>query len=199
MIISRIKFILILTLAAFFTLYRCGSPLTYDEIKEIELSKSDRFDSLIFEISFEMSYEQFFFYCWKMNDMGVFFPNAQGSKVVTTVYDGYHSPVELSFFPKIEATPETPISELKCVLRYKNFSYYDRKYSIESIVKETIKIMENGYGGRKFISVPNGEGIVKNHFVKIDGNREIKIIPRATGDAIDLIFRDLKSIENSLR
>ncbi|MEC7265254.1 MAG: hypothetical protein VXW38_16055, partial [Bacteroidota bacterium] len=152
--------------------------------------------SLFYGVRLGMTYDDFYWYCFNKNLEGVFKPNIEGTAVVLSFTKNFGAPVDLEFFPKVDGK-YTPITKYRGVVRYKNFSFYNKEHHINNLISETIHFFEGGYGGNKFIAMPSKNNLIKYDYVKIDGNRKIFISPAFEGDKIFVEFEDLKPIDQN--
>lgn len=171
----------------------CSHNQSYEDVVKEELSKGVRYDSLFYNIHLGITYDDFTFYCFKNHLDGAFKPNAKGTAVALELTEGFSAPVQLEFFPK-NAQQYEPIKKFTGLVKYKDFSRYDKKYAIENLVKETLQFFEKGYGGREFITIPHENRLLKYNYIKIDGNRKILLKPTFNGDLLLLEIEDLNPI-----
>lgn len=171
----------------------CGTKPSYDEIIKEELAREIRFDSIAYGVELGMTFDDFKWRCLLQNRDGIFKPNATSDAVQITFTDGFEYPVNLEFFPADIQGEHEPIAKYTASLRYEGYSNFNKKMTMENLVKETIGFFENGYEGRKFIAVPNEKDPwIKNNYVKIDGNRKITLTPIYMGGELNVTFEDLK-------
>lgn len=175
-----------------FLLYSsCSEKLSYDEYVSIELSKGVLNDSIVYGVRFGMTFSEFDAYCLAMNKKNFFMPNHNGSAVRMKLDDGFNEPVYFDFFPT--ASVDQNIIELTASMTYQNFSYYDKRYGIDNLVHETNTFFEKGYGGNKFFSIPHENKLLKQKYVKIDGNRKIEVSQNFDGQMVNIVFKNLNT------
>lgn len=175
----------------------CSKEQSYEAIARYELSRNERFDTLIYGIHFGMVYQDFYDYCFQMNQKGIFMPKPDESGVRTVLEGPFNAPVVLEFFPMAQVT-DGPIVKLSATLQYRDFSFYDRRYSIENLAREAMLYFEQEYGGREFIAAPQKDKLIKNYFVKLDGNRRVTLMPSPDGAALKILFEDLSRVLNPM-
>jgi hypothetical protein len=168
----------------------CSEKIKYEDLLSMELAKGIRYDSLIYGIHFGMTNEEFADYCTEMNRKKIFMPNENGSAVSLEIQNGFNLPVNLEFFPRFGNGMK--ITKLGAQLNYRDFSYYNKNYSIENLIIETKKNFEKGYGGNKFLEMPHENNLLKYKYIKIDGNRKIVLSPNFDGQKLNIEFEDLK-------
>ena len=171
----------------------CSEKVKFEELVSVELAKGIRYDSLIYGIHFGMTNEEFGNYCSDMNRKKIFMPNLNGTAVSLELKNGFNSPVYIEFFPRFENGRK--ITKLEAILNYRDFSYYNKNYAIENLVKETKANFEKGYGGNAFFEVPHENSLLKSQYIKIDGNRKIVLSPNFDGQKLNVEFEDLKPAE----
>lgn len=169
----------------------CNKKISYEEYVAIELSKGVRNDSLIYGIHFGMTDEEFKGYCTGMNQKKIFMPNPSGTTVRLEISNGFGTPVYLDFFPVLLGNK--PISKVNASMKYKDFSYYDERHTIENLVREAIAYFEEGYGGNRFFTIPHENKLLKYMYVKIDGNRKMLLKPTFEGQELEIEFEDLSN------
>lgn len=168
----------------------CSRKQSYEEIVKKELAQGVHYDSIIYGVRLGMTYYDFYSYCWEKNQEGIFKPNISGTGVMVILEEGFNSPVVLEFFPQVNHNSEN-IMKYNATIKYKNFSYYNKKHSIENLLNETLQAFEKGYKGNTFFTIPHKNKLLKYNYIKIDGNRKIIIEPTFEGDQLIIKFEDL--------
>lgn len=188
---------IILLLLVLALLSACRYNPSYNEVLEEELASNVRHDSIIYGVKLGMTYDDFHFYCWNQHLEGVFMPGGFGDAVKVEITEEVHSPLIVEFFPADVNDKFEPIKKYRVSVAFKNYSQYNKATSMENLVKETMRFFEDGYGGRKFIPVPNTTNVlIKNNFIKVDGNRKITLYPEFKGHKLEIIFEDLKPMDD---
>ena len=197
----KIKFlnflILIILCVGLLNLYSCEPSIldkkSYSKLINDETGKNKRYDSIIYGVKLGMTYDEFNYYVFKENREGLFFPSMGGSMVKTYLKKGFDYPVQLDFYPKNVEGKSIPLKEYKAYIRYKDFSIYNKKMSLNNLLDQTLQSFEKGYKGNKFYKITNDQDIfVKYNYLKIDGNRKILIIPSSALNQLYILFEDLK-------
>ena len=194
-ILAFLEYVLVILIMT--TFIACGyNNLSYDELLAKESLRIERIDSLFYEVSLGITYDDFLWYCYNRNGKGQFRQNISGTAVVLDL-NNEEEIIELEFFPEGQfVSKHDIISKYNGVVRFKDFTYYNKDLSIENLVKETIEIFEQGYGGNEFIVVPSKTLGIKNDFIKLDANRKITLRPTFEGDKLFIEFLDLKPLNN---
>tara|TARA_B100001175_G_C19515050_1_gene646862 strand:+ start:10476 stop:11093 length:618 start_codon:yes stop_codon:yes gene_type:complete len=191
--------ILIVITIGVFNLHSCDyiiNKKSYKKILKDDSCKTQRYDSIVYGVKLGMTYDDFFYYMWKENIDGLFFPSRQGSMVKTNLNEGFKYPAQFEFFPSDIEGKFIPIKEYKAFISYKNYSIYNKGMSLDSLLDQTLRFFENGYKGNKFIKIVNKEDIfVKYNYVKTDCNRKISIVPSSALNQLNIFFEDLKPLE----
>lgn len=172
----------------------CVQKKNYEEVVKDELARGIRYDSIVYGVRLGMTYDEFFSYCFDKNIEGVFKPNNSGTSVKTVIEEGYNSPVVLEFYPQSNQNNGV-ITIYNATLKYKEFSHYNKNYSIENLLNETIRAFEKGYKGNDFFTIPHENKLLKYNYIKIDGNRKITVKPTFGGDQLIIKFEDLNQLK----
>ncbi|MGQ8338607.1 hypothetical protein ACUNWD_18770 [Sunxiuqinia sp. A32] len=173
----------------------CSQKQDYESLRRTELAKGIRVDSLIYGVHLGMELKSFFDYCFNMNLQGKFKTNEKGTMLLFDLKDGFSFPVYFELFPVIPGRSEAIYSYVGTI-GYKNYSHYNKEFSIEKLLKETLAYFEANYKGNDFIKVPNENALLKYKYIKIDGNRQITIDPTFTGQYLNVRFDDLNHFED---
>ena len=171
-----------------------GCEPNYEEVVQEELRRGERYDSVVHKVRLGMSYDAFTRYCFEQNQRGVFKPNATGNAVQLTWTEGFGFPVKFEFFPTEVTDKFAPIRAYRASVRYRDYSLYNPKMAVEHLLPETLAYFERGYGGRNFLRVPQDDPWVKYRYVKVDGNRQITVVPSPVGSELVIRFGDLSPL-----
>ncbi len=193
--IAKVNFTILLILCFAFS---CKEKRSYEKVLKEELKKEMRNDSIIYGVHLGMTYDDFYHYCWARNVDGWFKPNEMGDAVICELSSGFNYPIIFEFFPVDITDNLKPINEFRVLIRYKGFSHYNENMSMENLVKDVISYFEKGYRGNTFFAIPNTDNpMIKNNYVKIDGNRRITLIPSYLGQELFVQFVDLKPLHKN--
>lgn len=158
-----------------------------------ESMKTQRYDSIVLGVKFGMTSESFFNYAMKMNEEGLFYPSRSGTMVAMDINKEFNYPIQFEIFPVAMQNKFVPIKKFKAIIRFKNLYSNKKEMSINNLLNQTLLFFEKGYGGNKFIRVPNNEDVfVKHNYIKIDSNRKITIIPFLATNQLNVLFEDIK-------
>lgn len=190
--LSLIKTGRLFTLLFAVVLVSCRSEPSYNEIVKAELARTERFDSIAYGVGFGMTFADFKWVCLLQNRDGVFKPNATGNAVQLTFEEGFGYPALFEFFPADIKREYDTITKYNAVIKYREYSNFNKDMSMENLLREARDFFENGYGGRNFFKVPKKEDPwVKFNYVKVDGNRQIMLKPKYMGSELTVEFTDL--------
>ena len=178
-------------------IFSCNSSLidnkSFDKLVNEESRRTIRYDSIVYGVKLGMTYDDFYYYAFKENREGLFLPSRGGTMVKIDFNEGFDYTVQFDFFPNNVQGNSTPINEYKAHIKFKNYSIYNKKMSIDNLLEQTLRFFLKGYKGNKFIKVPNTDDIfVKYNYVKIDSNRKILIKPSSVMGELNILFEDLK-------
>ncbi len=160
----------ILILLGMVLLVSCNTAYRkYETQLEEGIASGQRYDSLFLELEFGMTQKEFFTTCWRLNKEGLI---KQGPENLSVEYDldELSFPGQLRFYPQFH---EGVIYRMPCEISYATIVPNDERFSSTTLLPEVKKLMEAWYG-EGFIYLENDES-TKNLYVKIDGNRRIRI------------------------
>jgi hypothetical protein len=163
-----LKYISVLFLLVFLS---CKSE--YEKLEERELSSGKRVDELFLGLKLGMEKRDFFQTCWDLNKKGLLTngPSELSVEYSPTMPSGY--PAKMRFYPKFD---QEKIFLMPIEFQYEGWAPWNEELSLENLREDVRKLMEEWYGPG-FIEVSN-EDNSKKVYVKMDGNRRIRIFRR---------------------
>ena len=151
-------------------LLSCQPKSDYQKLVDSELSTGVVYDSLFAGLSFSMSKQEFFDYCWEMNSKGIF-TNGTGSQVLLDVSNDFSRTTGLSFYPKYV---NGEMLEMPMEFRYQDWAPWNESTKVELLIEELKVVMLEWYGGNEFMEIQSEDNAIRI-WVKVDGNRQISI------------------------
>ncbi len=159
----------------------------YDRLKNRELARNVRYDSLFLGIKFGMTRKDFFSHCWDLNKKGVL---TQGPGNLSVQYkldsSNLKSSAYLWFYPEFE---DDKIVKMPMKITYQAWAPWNKQLSSDSLLVDVKKMLVKWYGGDFILVKNNSDDRVL--WVKIDGNRRIRLfienISTVRADITDLI------------
>jgi hypothetical protein len=163
-----LKYISVLFLLVFLS---CKSE--YEKLEERELSSGKRVDELFLGLKLGMEKRDFFQTCWDLNKKGLLTngPSELSVEYSPTMPSGH--PAKMRFYPKFD---QEKIFLMPIEFQYEGWAPWNEELSLENLREDVRKLMEEWYGPG-FIEVSN-EDNSKKVYVKMDGNRRIRIFRR---------------------
>ena len=161
------KAILIVT-----TLGACKSE--YQKIEDRELSSGKEANELFLGLELGMDKKEFFETCWDLNKKGVL---SNGPTELSVEYQAEMpsgNPAKMRFYPRFE---ENKIYMMPMEFTYESWALWNEELSVEKLRDDVIALLESWYGDG-FLEVSNEDKSLIA-FVKIDGNRRIRVFKKS--------------------
>jgi len=151
-------------------LLHCAPKSEYEKMRQRELARGVRVDSLFLGMHFGMTAEEFYTHCWELNKQGLI---RQGPKNQSVEYqlEELRFPAKMNFYPNF--SPDRKIYEMPVAISYTAWAPWNKSLQGDSLQLDVVNMLERWYGG-SFLKVENPKkGVV---YVKIDGNRQIRVL-----------------------
>ncbi len=178
---TRLSILLLLVLPL---LQNCQVKSEYDKMVERELAKGERNDELFLNISFGMNSKDFYQHCWEMNKQQIIKQGDGNTSVEYDLSDKLRHPGKMNFYPTFH---NDKIVEMPVLYRYDAFTW-DEQYSIDTLLVDVMQIIEEEYGELTAFEHPKSHEKV---FVRVDGNRRIRVFKDPIQNRVRAIFTDL--------
>lgn len=167
----------------------CTSKSPYQEMLSEELASGVRNDSLFLDIHFGMGKKEFYTHCWDLNKQGLIRQGPNNLSVECRMDSTFDDTAFMRFYPQFV---DNKISRMPIEFVYETFSPADPATGADSLLVEVKKLMEDWYD-EGFIFMSDEEGS-KNLWIKVDGNRQIRIFKKDVATvAVDI--RDMSLVE----
>jgi hypothetical protein len=158
----------------FISIVSCVKKGPYGEMLERELATGERYDSLFLGFYFDMPRKEFYASCWEMNKEGLIIQGPNNLSVEYSLDTELDLPAFMRFYPRFDE--QGNIYSMPIEFVYKAYQPWDENASSQHLILEVKELMERWYGPG-FIELTDNEGSRKV-FVKVDGNRRIRIFKR---------------------
>lgn len=164
-----LKYVNSLVLALF--LFSCQSE--YEKLEMKELASGKQVNELFLGLKLGMDRKSFFETCWDLNKQGKLSngPSALSIEYKAQLASG--NPAIMRFYPQFE---QEKIYLMPIEFTYEGWAPWNEDLSVENLRTDVVQLFEEWYGPG-FIEVTN-EDKSQIVFVKIDGNRRIRIFKK---------------------
>jgi hypothetical protein len=156
-----------------------------------ELSSGKVQNEIFLGLELGMDKKAFYEKCWELNSKGLL---TNGPSELSVEYDApmpSGNPAKMRFFPKWE---NEKIYMMPVEFTYEGWAPWNEELAVEKLREDVVKLFEEWYGPG-FIEVSN-EDKSQIAFVKVDGNRRIRIfrkhLPTVRAEIVDLKIQKLK-------
>lgn len=175
-----------------FMLISCQKKDKYRTMVEDGMASKIQYDSLFLGLYFGMDKQDFYEYCAQKNKEKVFFQN-QSLLTVQYVFDEpfLRFPLYLDFYPNFE---HNKIVEMPMRFSYQHFSHFNKEMNVDSLLKETVSILEGWYG-KGFHTFYDKKG--RKTLIKVNGNLHIKVQKHINDFEVEVWLTDLR-VKNPL-
>jgi len=156
---------------------------TYSKIRDEEVAKGVRNDSLFLGLDLGMTSKEFYSICWDLNKKGILGDGPGNMTAQYTIKD-YDHLITMNFYPDFK---EGKIYTMPVDFAYKGWSPWNRHLFSDSLEIKVIDMLENWYG-KELIEMEHPK-FGKTYFA-IEGNRQI-IVYRKSDKDVRVIYKDL--------
>ncbi len=163
----------------------------YRRMVERELASGERNDSLFLGFYFGMPADEFYDHCWELNRREMVKQGPENASVQYNL-DEFKAPARMNFYPDFH---ENRIYEMPVLFEYQGWAPWNKEFFSDALIEEVIALLEEWYG-QGFVEIRHPEKEDLSVFVKIDGNRQIRVT-RHSDRYVKAIFTDLTVEEKS--
>ena len=172
-------------LIAFITLLVLGSCKSdYQRMKDREMAKGVRVDSLFLGIHLGMERQAFFDRCTELNKQQLITQGGAAGLDVTHTLDGLKYRAGMDFYPTFR---DDKIYEMPVDFHYYGWSPWAKDMFSDKLVGDVVRLLEEWYG-KGFIRMEYPGKYPA--YVKVDGNRRI-LVAQKDDQYVRAIFTDL--------
>ena len=185
---SRFSKLLLISFALL-SIISCKSE--YEKMESRELASGKVENEIFLGLELGMSKKAFYETCWDLNNKGIL---SNGPSELSVEYDApmpSGNPAKMRFYPKWE---DEKIYMMPVEFTYEGWAPWNEDLAAEKLREDVVKLFEEWYGPG-FIEVTN-EDKSQIAFVKVDGNRRIRIFKKqlsiVRAEIVDLKIQKLK-------
>lgn len=182
MVYSVVKFIALFIFI--FGIVFSGCKSKYHRILERELASGVRHDSLFLGLTLGMDRKTFYALCWDLNKSGKMTQGPNNLSARYSLFQGLKAPAYLDFYPTFN---NDTICEMPTIFTYKDWSPWNKSMSPDSLLVDVRQLLEKWYGAEFFEIKSEERG---NMWVKIDGNRRIKLF-KTEPKEVQMVITDM--------
>lgn len=155
----------------FALLFSCQTP--YEKMEKRELASGKTQNELFLGLELGMDRKAFYQTCWDLNQQGLLINGPSELSVEYTPEMPSGHPAKMMFYPKFE---DEKIYLMPIEFQYTGWAPWNEELSANKLRDDVVQLFETWYGPG-FIEVSN-EDKSQVAFVKIDGNRRIRIFKK---------------------
>lgn len=166
-----------------------GCKSSHEDLVQEELNSGKVNDSLWYGIEFKMTRTEFEEEIFKMNQKGLFMESALGL-IDIKFPDRFKYPVRCEFYPEFS---NEVIVGMSGRFSYLYWNGFNRNYDNIVLLQELLPKFEIWFKGNGFIEMETNEPAnrVGPVYVKVDGNRELKVWNDINLEHVYFSFKDL--------
>ncbi len=168
---SHLKSVSLVALGLVLLLSACKSE--YEKVESRELASGKTVNELFLGLSLGMDRKEFFETCWDLNKQGIL-NNGPGELSVEYNVDlPSGNPAKMRFYPKFE---EDKIYLMPVEFTYESWAPWNEELSADKLREDVVGLFKEWYGPDFFEVSNEDKSLIA--FVKIDGNRRIRIFKK---------------------
>jgi hypothetical protein len=168
---SHLKSASLFALGIIILLSSCKSE--YEKVESRELASGKTVNELFLGLSLGMDKKQFYETCWDLNKEGVL-SNGPGELSIEYAVDlPSGNPAKMRFYPKFE---DEKIYMMPMEFTYEGWALWNEEMVVEKLREDVRGLLEEWYGSDFFEVANEDKSLIA--FVKIDGNRRIRIFKK---------------------
>ncbi|WP_026953239.1 hypothetical protein [Algoriphagus mannitolivorans] len=156
---------------AILVLFSCKTE--YEKLEERELSSGKQVNELFLGLELGMTRKDFFQTCWDLNKQGLLTNGPTELSVEYSPKMPSGNTAKMRFYPRFE---QDKIYLMPIEFQYEGYAPWNEELNVDNLRDDVIALFEEWYGPG-FLEVSN-EDKTKVVFVKMDGNRRIRIFKK---------------------
>jgi len=169
------------------------SESKYSKLVKTEMAKNIVNDSLVFEMKFGQTRQEFYDQCWKLNNKGIITHGPNNNFVQYYLpqkeEDSSINSIRMLFYGTFDK--EKIMRGMDMQFSYKAWSLWNESMHSDKLISVVKDTLQSWYPGNGFIEVMMKRS-KKDIFVKVDGNRRIIIEPLMNTKDVDVRIDDLR-------
>lgn len=166
----------------------CNQKSAYQQMVEEELNRTVHKDSLFLGYKFGMHRSEFYDRSWALNQKKLVLQGPANQSVRYELKDLPH-PAVMYYSPEYW---NDKIYQMKVRIQYQGWAPWNKNLSSDSLQVDVVHMLEQWYGGNNFLKIAPQKGTPV--FVKVDGNREIRVMVKNQDASVWVFFTDLRSV-----
>ncbi len=170
-------------------MFSCKSE--YEKMETRELGSGKEVNEIFLGLKLGMDKKTFYEICWDLNKKGILSNGPSELSVEYTAKMPSGNNAKMRFYPKWE---DEKIYMMPVEFTYEGWAPWNEELAVEKLREDAVKLFEEWYGPG-FIEVTN-EDKSQIVFVKVDGNRRIRIFRKqlssVRAEIVDLKVQKLK-------
>ncbi len=169
----------------------CQSETDYQRMLRQEMAKGIRMDSVYLDVYLGMPQQEFYDYCWRMNKENKMMQGPSNITVQVDMSDTLSHPSKMFFYPTFV---DGKIASVPMNFAYDAWSPWNKQLATDSLLLDVVDALGRWYGD--FTRMGDEErGYV---YVRIDGNRQVKIFKQDLKHEVKAVVSDL-SVDKAKR
>jgi hypothetical protein len=145
----------------------------YEKVESRELASGKTVNELFLGLSLGMDKKQFYETCWDLNKEGVL-SNGPGELSIEYSVDlPSGNPAKMRFYPKFE---DQKVYMMPVEFTYEGWAPWNEELAVEKLREDVVGLFKEWYGPEFFEVANEDKSLIA--FVKIDGNRRIRIFKK---------------------
>ena len=168
---SLLKFASLYSLGVLLLLSSCKSE--YEQVESRELASGKTVNELFLGLSLGMERKAFYETCWDLNKEGVLTNGPGELSIEYAVNLPSGNPAKMRFYPKFESDK---IYLMPVEFTYEGWAPWNEELDIDKLREDVIGLFIEWYGPDFFEVSNEDKSLIA--FVKIDGNRRIRIFKK---------------------
>jgi hypothetical protein len=145
----------------------------YEKVESRELASGKSVNELFLGLELGMEKKKFYETCWDLNKEGVL-SNGPGELSIEYSVDlPSGNPAKMRFYPKFE---DEKIYMMPVEFTYEGWALWNEELTVENLREDVVGLFKEWYGPDFFEVANEDKSLIA--FVKIDGNRRIRIFKK---------------------
>lgn len=163
-----------LTSLLFIVLLFASCQSHYEKVEKEELASGKVSNELFLGLELGMPKKEFFGTCWELNSQGILNNGPTELSVEYKPEMPSRNPVYMRFYPKFE---NDGLYFMPIEFTYQGWSPMNEELTVEKLREDVVALFESWYGPGFFEVSNEDKSLIA--FVKIDGNRRIRVFKKS--------------------
>lgn len=171
--------------------FACQSETDYQRMLRQEMAKDIRVDSVYLDVYLGMPRQEFYDYCWRMNKENKMMQGPSNITVQVDMSDTLSHSSKMFFYPTFV---DAKIASVPMTFSYDAWAPWNKELATDSLLLDVVTTLSRWYGDFKKMG-DEERGYV---YVRIDGNRQVKVFKEELKHDVKAIVSDL-SVDKAKR